>query len=72
MIGLVALLVLGFFAASLTVEGQQAQKLHRIGYMSVRAGPTEPNEPLDGDIVTQLTSLVADQLTVTVPKLAKE
>jgi len=47
MIGLVALLVLGFFAASLTVEGQQAQKLHRIGYMSVRAGPTEPNEPLD-------------------------
>jgi putative ABC transport system substrate-binding protein len=47
LIGLAALLALGLFAAPLAVEGQQARKLYRIGYMSVRAGPTEPNEPLN-------------------------
>jgi len=47
LIGLV--LAVSLTLAPLAAEGQQGRKLYRIGYMSVRADPTEPNEPVPSE-----------------------
>jgi putative ABC transport system substrate-binding protein len=44
---LLVFLVLGLLATPLAAEAQQAARVHRIGYISMRSGPAD-NVPLDG------------------------